>query len=392
MNLSLRARSIKPSATLAITSKAKAMKKSGEDVVLLSAGEPDFDTPENVKEAAKKALDEGFTKYTPSSGIDELKDAVVDAYKKYKGLDYDRENILISCGGKHSLYNIFQAIVDEGDEVIIPSPYWVSYPPMVVLAGGKPIIAETSLENEFKLKPETLERMITGKTKAVVLNYPSNPTGTSYRKEELDELVEVLKKYPKVFIVSDEIYSRVIFDGERFTSIASLDEEIKERTFVVDGVSKTYAMTGWRIGFVAGPKDIIKAMGNIQSQSTSNPTSISQKAAIEALTGPQDEVERRVSIFQKRRDLVISLLNQIEGVEFFTPKGTFYIFPSLKGILEERGMKSFEFSEKLLNEAKVATVPGVEFGCEYHIRISFAASENDLKKGIERMGSFIKSL
>ncbi len=391
MELSLRAKSIKPSSTLAITSKAKAMKKRGEDVVLLSAGEPDFDTPQNVKEAAKRAIDEGFTKYTPASGMEELKDAVVESFKKYKGLEYSRENILISCGGKHSLYNIFQAVVGEGDEVIIPSPYWVSYPSMVILAGGKPVTVETKPENGFKLSPEDLERAITGKTKAIILNYPSNPTGAMYTKEDLEAICDVLKKYPNIYVVSDEIYSRLVFDGVEFISIASI-EDMLERTFVVDGVSKTYSMTGWRIGFVAGPKDAIKAMSNIQSQSTSNPTSISQKAAIEALTGPQDEVEKRVSIFQKRRDLFVDLLSKIDGIEIFKPMGSFYVFPSLRNILAGKGMKSFEFSERLLDEAKVASVPGVDFGCEYHIRLSFAASEEDLKKGAERIASFVEGL
>ncbi len=391
MELSLRAKSIKPSSTLAITSKAKAMKKRGEDVVLLSAGEPDFDTPQNVKEAAKRAIDEGFTKYTPASGMEELKDAVVESFKKYKGLEYSRENILISCGGKHSLYNIFQAVVGEGDEVIIPSPYWVSYPSMVILAGGKPVTVETKPENGFKLSPEDLERAITGKTKAIILNYPSNPTGAMYTKEDLEAICDVLKKYPNIYVVSDEIYSRLVFDGVEFTSIASI-EDMLERTFVVDGVSKTYSMTGWRIGFVAGPKDAIKAMSNIQSQSTSNPTSISQKAAIEALTGPQDEVEKRVYIFQKRRDLFVDLLSKIDGIEIFKPMGSFYVFPSLRNILAGKGMKSFEFSERLLDEAKVASVPGVDFGCEYHIRLSFAASEEDLKKGAERIASFVEGL
>ncbi len=392
MSLSLRAKSIKPSPTLAITSKAKAMKARGEDVVSLSAGEPDFDTPENVKEAAIRAIREGFTKYTPASGIDELKDAVIFAYKRDKGLEYKRENILISCGGKHAIYNILQALVDDGVEVIIPAPYWVSYPPMVVLAGGKPVIVETRKEEGFKLKPEDLERSITGKTRVVILNYPSNPAGTFYSKEDLENLCEVLRKYPDVYIISDEIYGRLVYDGETFVSIASLGEDIKERTFVVDGVSKTYSMTGWRIGYVAGPSDIIKAMSNIQSQSTSNPTSIAQKAAVEALTGPQDEVERRRRIFEERRDKISQLLSTIEGVEVIKPKGAFYIFPSFKAILQNRGLKSFEFSERLLDEAKVATVPGVEFGCEYHLRLSFAATMEDLEKGVERIKSFIEKL
>ncbi len=392
MTLSIRAKSIKPSATLAITSKAKAMKARGEDVVSLSAGEPDFDTPQHVKEAAKEAIDQGFTKYTPASGIDELKEAVVMAYKRDKGLEYKKENILISCGGKHALYNIFQAIVDQGDEVIIPAPYWVSYPPMVILAGGKPVIVETRKENGFKLAPEELERSITGKTKAVILNYPSNPAGTFYSRRDLEGLCKVLKKYPNIYIVSDEIYGRLVYDGETFVSIATLDEEIKERTFVVDGVSKTYAMTGWRIGYVAGPQDVIKAMSNIQSQSTSNPTSIAQKAALAALTGPQDVVEERRKIFEERRNRFVELLKGIEGVEVIVPKGSFYVFPSFKAILQNRGLKSFEFSERLLDEYKVATVPGVEFGCEYHVRLSFAASMEDLEKGAERIKRFVESL
>src|SRR3972149_3116161 len=289
--LSNRAKSLKPSPTLAINAKAKSMQAQGIQVISFGAGEPDFDTPENIKQAAKKALDEGFTKYTPVGGIDELKDAIIKKFQRDSGLSYKRSEVLVSCGGKHSFYNLVQAIFDQGDEVIIPAPYWVSYPPMVSLAGGSPVIVETIEKNEFKITPEALKKAITPRTKALIINSPSNPTGSAYSKKELEKIGEIaLSK--NIFVISDEIYEKIVYDGFKFTSIASLSEEMKKKTIIVHGVAKTYAMTGWRIGYTAGSEEVISAMNNIQSQSTSNPTSIAQKASVEALIGPQDEVRK----------------------------------------------------------------------------------------------------
>jgi aspartate aminotransferase len=394
--LSNRAKSLKPSPTLAINAKAKAMQAQGIRVVSFGAGEPDFDTPENIKKAAVRAIEEGFTKYTPVGGIDELKDAIIHKFKRDNNLAYKRSEILVSCGGKHSFYNLAQAIFDHGDEVIIPAPYWVSYPPMVSLAGASPIIINTKEENGFKLTPEDLKKAITPKTKALVINSPSNPTGSTYTKEELKKIAEIAIEH-NFFVISDEIYEKIVYDGFEFISIASLSDEIKKKTIIVHGVAKTYAMTGWRIGYTAGPEEIISAMNNIQSQSTSNPTSIAQKASVEALVGPQEEVKKMVSAFAKRRNFIVDRLNKILGVSCFKPIGTFYVFPNFssyygKSYEGKKISNSTDLADYFLNVARVAVVPGVEFGADPFERLSFATSMEDIKEGVDRIEEALKKL
>jgi aspartate aminotransferase len=323
MDLSKRMEKIKPSPTLAVSAKAKAMKAQGIDVIGFGAGEPDFDTPENIKNAAIQAIKDGFTKYTPVGGIEELKKAVCVKFKKDNALDYDTTQVLISCGAKHSLYNIFQALLDEKDEVIIPAPYWVSYPDMVYLAGAMPVFIETKEENNFKITPEDLAAKITPRTKAFILNSPSNPTGSSYTRDELKKIAKVVLD-KGIIVISDEIYEKIVYDNFEFFSIATVEPAIKDQTIIVNGVSKTYSMTGWRIGYAAGPKGIISAMEDIQSQSTSNPTSIAQKASLEALAGPQDFIGDMLNAFNKRRKYMVERLNKIEGFSCFKPSGAFY--------------------------------------------------------------------
>ena len=394
--LSNRAKSLKPSPTLAINAKAKSMQAQGIRVISFGAGEPDFDTPENIKQAAKKALDEGFTKYTPVGGIDELKDAIIKKFQRDSSLSYKRAEILVSCGGKHSFYNLAQAIFDQGDEVIIPAPYWVSYPPMVSLAGGSPVIVNTTEKNEFKLTPEALKKAITPKTKALIINSPSNPTGSSYTKKELEKIAEIaLSK--NIFVISDEIYEKIVYDGFQFTSIATVSEEMKKRTIIVHGVAKTYSMTGWRIGYTAGSEEIIAAMNNIQSQSTSNPTSISQKASVEALIGPQGEVEKMVSAFAQRRNYIVDRLNKMPGVSCYKPLGAFYVFPNFSSYYGKayQGKKidnSTHLADYFLDVAKVAVVPGVEFGADPFERLSFATSMENIKEGLNRVEEALKKL
>ena len=394
--LSSRARGLKPSPTLAINAKAKSMQAQGIKVVSFGAGEPDFDTPENIKRAAIKAIQEGFTKYTAVGGIDELKDAIIQKLKRDNQLTYKRSEVLVSCGGKHSFYNLAQALFDQGDEVIIPAPYWVSYPPMVLLAGAAPVIIGTREEDNFKITPEGLKRAITPKTKALVLNSPSNPTGSAYTKKDLERIAEIAISH-NFFIISDEIYEKIVYDGFKFRSIASLGEEIRKRTIIVHGVAKTYAMTGWRIGYTAGPEEIISAMNNIQSQSTSNPTSISQKASVEALNGSQDEVKKMVSAFAQRRNYIVDRLNEIEGVSCYKPIGAFYVFPNFshyygktyqgKKINNSTGLADF-----FLDVARVAVVPGVEFGADPFERLSYATSMEDIREGIDRIEEALKRL
>ena len=394
--LSNRAKSLKPSPTLAINAKAKSMQAQGIRVISFGAGEPDFDTPENIKQAAKKALDEGFTKYTPVGGIDELKDAIIKKFQRDSSLSYKRAEILVSCGGKHSFYNLAQAIFDQGDEVIIPAPYWVSYPPMVSLAGGSPVIVNTTEKNEFKLTPEALKKAITPKTKALIINSPSNPTGSSYTKKELEKIAEIaLSK--NIFVISDEIYEKIVYDGFQFTSIAIVSEEMKKRTIIVHGVAKTYSMTGWRIGYTAGSEEIIAAMNNIQSQSTSNPTSISQKASVEALIGPQGEVEKMVSAFAQRRNYIVDRLNKMSGVSCYKPMGAFYVFPNFsshygKAYQGKKIENSTHLADYFLDVAKVAVVPGVEFGADPFERLSFATSLENIKEGLDRIEEAVKKL
>jgi len=394
--LSSRARSLKPSPTLAINAKAKAMQAQGIHVISFGAGEPDFDTPENIKRAAVKAIEEGFTKYTPVGGIDELKDAIIQKFQRDNQLTYKRSQILVSCGGKHSFYNLAQALFDQGDEVIIPAPYWVSYPPMVELADATPVIVKTKEENGFRLTPEDLKKAITPKTKALILNSPSNPTGGAYPKEDLEKIAEiVLSKH--LFVISDEIYEKIVYDDFKFVSIASLSEEVKSRTIIVHGVAKTYAMTGWRIGYTAGPEEIISAMNNIQSQSTSNPTSIAQKASVEALMGPQEDVKKMVKAFNERRNYIVDRLNKIKGVTCFKPLGAFYVFPNFssyygRSYQGKRISNSTELADYFLDVAKVAVVPGVEFGDDAFERLSFATSLENIKEGLDRIEEALKNL
>ena len=394
--VSNRAKSLKPSPTLAINAKAKSMQAQGIKVVSFGAGEPDFDTPGNIKKAAIKAIEEGFTKYTPVGGIDELKDAIIHKFKRENQLTFKRSEILVSCGGKHSFYNLAQALFDRGDQVIIPAPYWVSYPPMVSLAEASPVIVETKEENDFKITPEDLKKAITSKTKALVLNSPSNPTGSAYAKGELERIAEMALS-GNFFVISDEIYEKIVYDGFEFTSIASLGEEIKKRTIIVHGVAKTYAMTGWRIGYTAGPEEIISAMNNIQSQSTSNPTSIAQKASVEALIGPQDEVVKMVSAFSQRRNYIVDRLNEIPGVSCYKPMGAFYVFPNFSQYYGKtyQGKKignSTDLADYFLDVAKVAVVPGVEFGADPFERLSYATSLEDIKEGLNRIEESLKKL
>jgi len=390
MGLSERIGRIKPSPTLAVSSKAKAMKAQGIDVVSFGAGEPDFDTPDHIKQAAIQAINDGFTKYTPASGIDELKEAVCEKFERDNGLTFDKSQVVISCGGKHAFYNLAQVLLDPGDEAVIPAPYWVSYPDMVRLAGGVPVIVETEEENGFKITPEQLDEALSDKTKIVLINSPSNPTGAAYSREELEALAEVILKYPNAHVISDEIYEKIIYDGYTFVSIANCGEEILKRTIIIHGVSKTYSMTGWRIGFTAGDANIIKAVSMLQSQSTSNPTSIAQKAAVAALRGPQEPVTEMVKAFHERRDYTISRLNTMDGVTCFTPHGAFYAFPNLNSYIgssykDYKISSGYDMAAYLLDEVKVAAVPGDAFGKAGYLRLSFATSLDEIKKGLDRI-------
>ncbi len=396
MGIAKRARAIKPSPTLATAAKAKAMKAQGIDVVDFGVGEPDFDTPENVKLAGIKAIQSGFTKYTPAGGTDELKEAVIEKFKKDNGLNYEKSQILISCGAKHSLYNIAEALFDPGDEVIIPSPYWVSYPDQVLLNDATPVIVETTEEEGFKLSAKKLEKSITSRTKAIVLNTPSNPTGLAYDKQTLADIAALAVRH-NIYVISDEIYEKLIYDGFTHTSIASLGTGIHNLTIVVNGVSKSHSMTGWRIGFAAGPKDVISAMSNIQSQSTSNPTSISQKAAVEALRGPQGFIQTMNQEFDKRRKYMIDRLNKIPGISCVMPVGAFYAFPNVSKLYGKsapgRTIKnSSDLSALLLEDAKVALVSGDAFGADSYIRLSYATSMENITKGLDRIEQAVAAL
>ncbi len=394
--LSNRASKIKPSPTLAIDAKAKAMKAEGVDIVSFGVGEPDFDTPDNIKEAAIKAIRDGFTKYTPVGGIDPLKDAIIEKFRKDNNLNYTRDEIIVSCGAKHSLYNIAQALFGPGDEVLIPSPYWVSYPDQVVLNDAIPVFVKTYETDSFMVKTEAIESHITKKTKALILNSPSNPTGLTYDKKTLERIAEIVLKY-NLYVISDEIYEKLLYDGVLHFSIASLGSDIKNKTIVVNGLSKAYAMTGWRIGYAAGPKEIIKAMTNIQSQSTSNPTSIAQKASVEALTGPQDFINTMLTEFDMRRKFLISELNSIPGMSCLTPTGAFYAFPNTskiygKSIDNRKISSSSDLALYLLEKAKVALVHGEAFGDDNYIRLSYATSIDEINKGVERIREAIGKL
>jgi len=396
VKLSSRVAKIKPSETLAITAKANALRAQGRDVIGFAAGEPDFDTPVNIKNAAIKAIEAGFTKYTPVSGTDELKDAIAAKLKRDNDLEYKRSQIVVSCGAKHTLYNLAQVLFDPGDEVIIPAPYWVSYPDIVVLAGGCPVIVDTKKKDEFKMKPEQLKAAITKHTRAVIINSPSNPTGAAYTPEELKAIAAVLLD-KDILIISDDIYEKIYYADFPFTNIASCEPKLKDRTIVVNGVSKTYAMTGWRIGYAAASEDIVAAINKIQSQNTSNPTSIAQKAAVEALCGDQKVVEKMVSEFRKRKDYIVYALEQIPGVKCFSPEGAFYVFPNVSKVYghsykDRKITNSTELIDYLLDEANVAAVPGVAFGSDDHIRLSYATSMKNIEEGIKRIKSAVSKL
>jgi aspartate aminotransferase len=387
--LSERAKKIKPSPTLAIDSKAKAMKAAGEDVISFGVGEPDFDTPDNIKEAAVKAMKDGFTKYTAVGGIDPLKDAIIDKLKNDNGLSYKREEIIVSTGAKHSLYNVAQALYGPGDEVIILSPYWVSYPDQVLLNDAIPVIVETFESDSFMVRPEALAERITRKTKALILNSPSNPTGMIYDRKTLEKIAELALRH-NFYIVSDEIYEKLIYDGGEHVSVASLDNEVKAKTLLINGLSKSHAMTGWRLGYAAGPAEIVRAMTNIQSQSTSNPTSITQKAAIEALRGPQDFVVRMRGEFDQRRRYLVEELNRIEGVHCLMPAGAFYAFPNTSQLYGKKAggrqiSSSADLALYLLEEARVALVHGSAFGDDNYIRLSYATALDEIERGVERI-------
>ena len=388
---------IKPSPTIAVSTKARELKAAGKDVIGLGAGEPDFDTPQNIKEAAIKAIKDGDTKYTAVDGTPALKKAIVEKFKRENNLDYLGDQITVGAGGKHVIYNAMMATLNEGDEVIIPAPYWVSYPDIVLLTGAKPVIIKCSEDQGFKLKPKDLENTITNKTKWLILNSPSNPTGASYSENEIRNLAEVLKKNSNVHILSDDIYEHVSYEGFKFFTIAQIPE-LKERVLTMNGVSKSYAMTGWRIGYAAGPKEIIKAIAKIQSQSTSNPSSVSQAAAVEALSGKQDFISERSKAFQERRDFVVSELNKINGINCLKPEGAFYVFPSCKGLIgkkDKNGKKlenDTDFVQSLLENNNVAVVQGSAFGLEGFFRISYATSMENLEKAMSRIKEFCESL
>jgi aspartate aminotransferase len=385
--LSSRVRAVKPSPTLAITARAAEMRAAGKDVIGLGAGEPDFDTPDHIKAAAIKAINDGFTKYTAVDGTPDLKRAVIDKFKRDNGFEYAMDQILVSCGGKQSFYNLAQAVLDPGDEVVIPAPYWVSYPDMAILAGGVPVFIQAGAAQHFKITAQQLAAAITEKTKLFVINSPSNPTGMAYTEEELVTLGEVLKEHPRVLIATDDMYEHILWPGQSFVNILNACPDLEERTLVLNGVSKAYSMTGWRIGYAGGPAEIIKAMKKIQSQSTSNPTSISQVAAQAALEGPQECIGEMLTHFKQRHDYVVERLNNISGVECLQTGGTFYCFPNVQGALERlAGVNNdLELSEYLIEQAGVALVPGTAFGLGGHVRLSIATSMDNLRNALDRL-------
>ena len=384
---------IKPSPTIAVTSKAREMRAAGKDVIGLGAGEPDFDTPDNIKEAAIEAIRKGDTKYTAVDGTPALKKAIQAKFSRENDLSYELDQISVGTGGKQVLYNAFMATINKGDEVIIPAPYWVSYPDIVLLAGGKPKIIKCDEKNNFKLTPEKLTKAVSQKTKWIIINSPSNPTGSGYTKDEIIALSKILTKYENLYILSDDIYEHITYDGFKFFTIAQI-EKLKSRTLTMNGVSKSYSMTGWRIGYAAGPKEIIKAMAKIQSQSTSNPTSISQAAAVEALNGTQDFISERSNSFKERRNFVVDSLNNIKGISCLSPEGAFYVFPNCKKLLNKKTKLKTDkdFVEKLLEKAEVAVVQGSAFGLDGYFRISYATSMENLKKAMKRIKTFCDSL
>ena len=386
LQLSDRVQNIKPSPTLAVTNRAAELRAAGKDIIGLGAGEPDFDTPKHIKDAAIEALNKGFTKYTAVDGTPSLKKAIIDKFQRDNGLSYQPEQILVSCGGKQSFFNMALALLNTGDEVVIPAPYWVSYPDMVRIAEGVPVIVETEQSNRFKITAAQLEAAITPKTKLVVLNSPSNPSGVAYTEAELKELAAVLLKFPNVLIATDDMYEHILWAKGGFHNIVTVCPELYDRTVVMNGVSKAYSMTGWRIGYIGGPVKLVNAMKKIQSQSTSNPASISQYAAEAALNGNQECIQEMLSAFKIRHDYLVKALNELPGVECIESDGTFYAFPSFKGAMKAAGCDTdVEFAEKMLIEAEVALVPGSAFGTPGHMRLSYATSMQNLETAISRL-------
>lgn len=392
--LSDRLNRIKPSPTIAMTTRAAELRAPGRDIIGLSAGEPDFDTPAHIRDAAKAAIDAGHTRYTAVDGTPSLKRAICDKFARENGLDYTPSQITVGTGGKQILFNALMATLDDGDEVIIPAPYWVSYPDMVLLAGGRPVIVECGLDQGFRLTPEALEAAITPRTKWLILNSPSNPSGAGYDRAAMRALTDVLLRHPQVWILSDDIYEHLVFDGFEFVTPAQVEPGLKDRTLTMNGVSKAYAMTGWRIGYGAAPEPLIKAMAKLQSQSTSNPCSISQYAAEAALTGPQDYITESRAVFQRRRDLVVAGLNECPGIDCPTPQGAFYVYPSIAGLIGKTSaggtviVDDQAFANALLNETGVAVVFGAAFGLSPHFRISYATSDEQLTKAVARIQAF----
>ena len=388
---------IKPSPTIAVTQKARELKASGKDVIGLGAGEPDFDTPNNIKEAAIRAIKDGDTKYTTVDGTQILKEAIVNKFKRENNLDYTTDQITVGAGGKHVIYNLMMATLNKGDEVLIPAPYWVSYPDITLLAGATPVAVECSEEQDFKITAKDLESKITNNTKWLIINSPSNPTGSTYSEQEIKNLSQVLKRNPHVNILSDDIYEHITYGGFKFFTIAQIPE-LKNRVVTMNGVSKSYAMTGWRIGYAAGPKEIIKAISKIQSQSTTNPSSISQAAAVEALNGNQDFISIRAKAFEERRDFVVNTLNSINGIKCLKPDGAFYVFPSCKDLIGKKDINGkkiendTDFVQSLLENNGVAVVQGSAFGLEGYFRISYATSMENLKKALKKISDFCESL
>lgn len=391
MKLANRTKCITPSKTLAIKARAEKMRKEGIYIIDLGAGEPDFDTPENIKEAGIKAIRDGFTKYTPPGGTIEMKRAVCEKLLRDNSLSYKESEVIVSCGAKHSLYNIALALFEEGDEVIIPSPYWVTYPEQIRLVNATPVFLDTKEDTDFNILPEALEEKITKRTKAVIVNTPSNPTGAIYDRKTLEWIAQIALKYD-LLLISDECYEQIIYDGNVHYSLAGIDPEIRDKTLTVNAVSKTYSMTGWRIGYVAGPEHVIKAINSIQSHTTSNPVSISQKAAIEALKGDQSEIKKMVEAFQKRRDYIHGRLEKIKGISCFRPKGAFYCFPNCSGLFGTKFSNPTEITEFILAHARVAVVSGDSFGSNSHIRISYATSIELIKEAMDLMEKALGSL
>jgi len=393
MIIAKRVRQISASPTLAITAKANQMKAEGMDIIGFGAGEPDFDTPFHIKKAAQEAMERGFTKYTPTSGIKELKEAICAKLKTDNNLAYSSSEILVSCGAKHSIFNTILCLCNEGDEVILPAPYWVSYMEMIKFAGAYPMIINTDETTSYKITTHQLQQVITPRTKLLILNYPSNPTGMIYSEKELVEIGEILVKN-KIFCLSDEIYEKLIYDGEKHLSIASLGRELKSLTLLINGVSKCYAMTGWRIGYAAGPQDIIQAMSNLQDHSTSNPCSIAQWAAVEALKGKQEDLFTMVGEFKKRRDYMVEKINSLPNLKTLKPQGAFYCWVDISALLEKNLdiANSLKLTERLLSEARVAVVPGSVFGDDKYIRLSYATSLENISEGLKRMEIFVKEI